>query len=242
MCPDHHSHQFLSNNNKFYHNNVFHLPQVMNSSASSVTSTSSNEYLKNSCLDSGDGAQLSSGTQSQKIPGSIIQTQSLPSSRYKTELCRPFEEFGTCKYGDKCQFAHGSQELRRMVRHPKYKTELCRTFHTHGLCPYGHRCHFIHNDDNLMTEESPNAVTNKTEMRRSVSSSGVSSSSSLSPSPPLSSSPTGSMDNSVFPIANNSFSPRLPIFSSFFAGAVTVSNSNNQFNNSVQQAFAHANA
>ncbi|XP_033504622.1 mRNA decay activator protein ZFP36L1-like [Epinephelus lanceolatus] len=67
------------------------------------------------------------------------------SSRYKTELCRPFEENGTCKYGDKCQFAHGMHELRSLSRHPKYKTELCRTFHTIGFCPYGPRCHFIHN-------------------------------------------------------------------------------------------------
>lgn len=67
------------------------------------------------------------------------------SSRYKTELCRPFEENGTCKYGDKCQFAHGIHELRSLSRHPKYKTELCRTFHTIGFCPYGPRCHFIHN-------------------------------------------------------------------------------------------------
>ncbi|XP_028996727.1 mRNA decay activator protein ZFP36L1-like [Betta splendens] len=66
-------------------------------------------------------------------------------SRYKTELCRPFEESGTCKYGDKCQFAHGMHELRSLSRHPKYKTELCRTFHTAGFCPYGPRCHFIHN-------------------------------------------------------------------------------------------------
>ncbi|XP_032227228.2 mRNA decay activator protein ZFP36L2 isoform X3 [Nematostella vectensis] len=69
------------------------------------------------------------------------------SSRYKTELCRPFEESGTCKYGDKCQFAHGYHELRQLARHPKYKTELCRTFHTIGFCPYGPRCHFIHNAD-----------------------------------------------------------------------------------------------
>lgn len=67
------------------------------------------------------------------------------SSRYKTELCRPFEENGFCKYGDKCQFAHGHDELRTLSRHPKYKTELCRTFHTIGFCPYGPRCHFIHN-------------------------------------------------------------------------------------------------
>lgn len=72
---------------------------------------------------------------------------STSSSRYKTELCRPFEENGTCKYGDKCQFAHGIHEVRQLSRHPKYKTELCRTFHTIGFCPYGPRCHFIHNAD-----------------------------------------------------------------------------------------------
>lgn len=69
------------------------------------------------------------------------------SSRYKTELCRPFEESGHCKYADKCQFAHGAHELRSLARHPKYKTELCRTFHSKGFCPYGPRCNFIHNED-----------------------------------------------------------------------------------------------
>uniref|UniRef100_A0A1A8IMQ4 mRNA decay activator protein ZFP36 n=3 Tax=Nothobranchius kuhntae TaxID=321403 RepID=A0A1A8IMQ4_NOTKU len=69
------------------------------------------------------------------------------SSRYKTELCRSFTENGLCKYGGKCQFAHGSEELRDLNRHPKYKTEPCRTFHTIGFCPYGIRCHFIHNNE-----------------------------------------------------------------------------------------------
>ncbi|CAO1439570.1 unnamed protein product [Diamesa serratosioi] len=76
------------------------------------------------------------------------QSEPLPqinTSRYKTELCRPFEEAGECKYGDKCQFAHGMHELRNLQRHPKYKTELCRTFHSVGFCPYGPRCHFVHN-------------------------------------------------------------------------------------------------
>ncbi|KAM9358931.1 mRNA decay activator protein ZFP36L1 [Symphorus nematophorus] len=71
------------------------------------------------------------------------------STRYKTELCRTYEESGTCKYGTKCQFAHGLDELRGLSRHPKYKTEPCRTFHTIGFCPYGARCHFIHNADEI---------------------------------------------------------------------------------------------
>ena len=78
---------------------------------------------------------------------SNTQRSNINSSRYKTELCRPFEESGHCKYGDKCQFAHGAHELRTLARHPKSNTELCRTFHTIGFCPYGPRCHFIHNED-----------------------------------------------------------------------------------------------
>lgn len=82
---------------------------------------------------------------------SSSSTSSVPasssSSRYKTELCRSFTENGLCKYGGKCQFAHGPEELRDLNRHPKYKTELCRTFHTIGFCPYGIRCHFVHNSE-----------------------------------------------------------------------------------------------
>ncbi|OQR68718.1 hypothetical protein BIW11_12729 [Tropilaelaps mercedesae] len=98
---------------------------------------------------------------------------SVNSSRYKTELCRPFEENGTCKYGDKCQFAHGLEELRSLARHPKYKTELCRTFHTTGLCPYGPRCHFIHNAD-----EAKRIAASSATSPGSASLSGVSSASS----------------------------------------------------------------
>eukprot|EP00727_Mastigamoeba_balamuthi_P006349 m51a1_g2334 putative zinc finger (403) ;mRNA; f:532778-534319 len=68
------------------------------------------------------------------------QNQSL----YKTELCRSFQETGTCRYGSKCQFAHGKEELRQVSRHPRYKTEICKTFHTIGTCRYGTRCRFIH--------------------------------------------------------------------------------------------------
>ncbi|KAG5350854.1 hypothetical protein C0989_009024 [Termitomyces sp. Mn162] len=65
---------------------------------------------------------------------------------YKTELCRSWEEKGTCRYGSKCQFAHGEDELRKVARHPKYKTEICRTFWVSGTCPYGKRCCFIHTE------------------------------------------------------------------------------------------------
>ncbi|KAI0067753.1 hypothetical protein BV25DRAFT_1867550 [Artomyces pyxidatus] len=65
---------------------------------------------------------------------------------YKTELCRSWEEKGACRYGPKCQFAHGEDEIRKVSRHPKYKTEICRTFWVSGSCPYGKRCCFIHTE------------------------------------------------------------------------------------------------
>ncbi|XP_076034229.1 uncharacterized protein LOC143021009 [Oratosquilla oratoria] len=64
--------------------------------------------------------------------------------RYKTELCRTFEESGNCRFGESCTFAHGIIERRAVPRHPRYKTELCRTYHSTGFCQYGTRCHFIH--------------------------------------------------------------------------------------------------
>jgi len=38
---------------------------------------------------------------------------------YKTELCKKFEENGSCPYGPSCQFAHGAGELR-----PKYSDSV----------------------------------------------------------------------------------------------------------------------
>ncbi|KAF2071404.1 hypothetical protein CYY_007283 [Polysphondylium violaceum] len=76
-----------------------------------------------------------------------IEDEITGQSRYKTELCRSFAETGICRYGTKCQFAHGRDELRPVMRHPKYKTETCKTFHSVGSCPYGSRCRFIHTRD-----------------------------------------------------------------------------------------------
>ena len=81
-------------------------------------------------------------------------------SLYKTELCRSYEEVGYCRYGDKCQFAHGEKELRIINRHPRYKTEICKTYHTIGTCPYGKRCKFIHMDGLSRSLWSPTSPFN----------------------------------------------------------------------------------
>lgn len=161
-------------------------------------------------------------TQSAPAPNAAITaTTTVNTSRYKTELCRPYEEFGVCKYGDKCQFAHGIAELRSLARHPKYKTELCRTYHTVGFCPYGPRCHFVHNQDEVVQHNRVQAVSaailaSRTNRLRPAA---LSPSLSLdSPSPPcsLSQSPTSSM-GSFFSSEPELHSPgveeqRLPVF------------------------------
>lgn len=63
---------------------------------------------------------------------------------FKTELCNKWQETGACLYGNHCQFAHGIEELRPVIRHPRYKTEVCKMVLAGGICPYGHRCHFRH--------------------------------------------------------------------------------------------------
>ena len=77
----------------------------------------------------------------------VTRRQRQRGNLYKTELCRKFQSQGRCRYGDKCQFAHGKEELRGILRHPLYKTSKCVTFHTKGSCPYGTRCRFIHDEN-----------------------------------------------------------------------------------------------
>ncbi|KAL3926724.1 MAG: hypothetical protein SGPRY_003170 [Prymnesium sp.] len=69
-------------------------------------------------------------------------------SKFKTEMCRNFSTSGQCRYGDKCQFAHGLNDLRARQLPPQYKTRICRTFSQSGRCPYGSKCRFIHGNEN----------------------------------------------------------------------------------------------
>lgn len=92
------------------------------------------------------GLQNSAASSGTQTPGGGPSANNRKLGLYKTELCRSWEEKGTCRYGAKCQFAHGEDELRNVPRHPKYKTEICRTFWVSGACPYGKRCCFIHTE------------------------------------------------------------------------------------------------
>lgn len=46
----------------------------------------------------------------------------------QTEVCCSWKKTGRCRYGSKCQFAHGEEELKPVNRHPKYKTEVRNCF------------------------------------------------------------------------------------------------------------------
>ena len=111
-------------------------------------------------LISNEGRQLSTSSavdnSSQASMVAAAAARRVDLRRYKTELCRSYAETGQCRYGEKCQFAHGTDELRPLARHPRYRTELCHSFHVTGFCPYGSRCNFIHSDATApaMTEAS----------------------------------------------------------------------------------------
>jgi len=67
--------------------------------------------------------------------------------KYKTEMCKNWELRGRCKFGDKCCFAHGRDELKaKVLTHVKYKTKPCKQYHQTGYCPYGQRCQYLHKE------------------------------------------------------------------------------------------------
>ncbi|XP_041715957.1 mRNA decay activator protein ZFP36L1 isoform X2 [Coregonus clupeaformis] len=198
-----HRHSITIPNSKFNQNQFINSLNVDSSSlliggGGCGSNNKENRFRDRSFSETGE--RLKPGSQLQCL-GGIGQSQGqqqVNSSRYKTELCRPFEENGTCKYGDKCQFAHGMQELRSLSRHPKYKTELCRTFHTMGFCPYGPRCHFIHNAEERRGPPPPLSTFNKMErprLQHSFSFAGFPSHGSLQDSPTLVTPPTISTED-----------------------------------------------
>ena len=61
-------------------------------------------------------------------------------------MCKNWIETRFCRYKNKCQFAHGGDELIQ-GQEPEiknYKSKECKSFHENYFCPYGSRCKFIH--------------------------------------------------------------------------------------------------
>ena len=73
-----------------------------------------------------------------------IEEEKRKDPKYKTELCKSFMEDNFCKYGNKCRFAHGEDELVIKEKINNYKRKLCKSFFNEGFCNYGIRCNFQH--------------------------------------------------------------------------------------------------
>ena len=80
-------------------------------------------------------------------------------SKWKTEICRYWEMYGQCKFGDNCAFAHGDSELKKRKMTFNYKTKPCKQFFELGYCTYGSRCQFSHKKEDLKSEAKNNEVS-----------------------------------------------------------------------------------
>lgn len=76
-----------------------------------------------------------------------------PPVHYKIELCVNFKSLSWCRYGKKCRFAHGTEELLPIPIHKNHKTSYCKNFSA-GVCYYGSRCQFIHKSNERHAFES----------------------------------------------------------------------------------------
>ncbi|XP_058739655.1 zinc finger CCCH domain-containing protein 39-like [Vicia villosa] len=110
---------------------------------------------------------------------------------FKTRICFDFE-FGTCRNGENCSFAHGVEELRQPppnwqeVVRPRteerlqlggnwnddqkiiHKMNLCKKYYNGEECPYGDNCRFLHKDpakfgdDSWKTRRESSSFSNST--------------------------------------------------------------------------------
>jgi len=63
----------------------------------------------------------------------------------KTEFCTNWTLMSTCKFKERCFFAHGVQELRKRSRVSNYKTQPCiDCLIENGRCMFGSRCNYCH--------------------------------------------------------------------------------------------------
>lgn len=112
-----------------------------------------------------------SNSSAQKMDQLRSNPEETRSRLYKTQLCDTFEEFGECKYGSNCQYAHGKEELREKpapYRPSAYKTVRCKNYWSKdSICPYGSKCRFIHEEatgiDEIKLEKMKNHSKYKTQ-------------------------------------------------------------------------------
>jgi len=65
-------------------------------------------------------------------------------------MCKNWEMYGSCKWNDKCSYAHGEHELVKKTHMPKnFMTKACEQFHKEKYCAYGKRCQFMHSERDI---------------------------------------------------------------------------------------------
>jgi len=63
----------------------------------------------------------------------------------KTELCTNWTLMSTCRFKERCFFAHGVEELKKRSRVSNYKTQPCiDCLIENGHCMFGSRCNYCH--------------------------------------------------------------------------------------------------
>ena len=81
-------------------------------------------------------------------------------------MCKHYNTPQGCSYGNKCQFAHGPQDLRSLQgqgqglvggdqgkKNPlNFKIVKCKNFEKDGTCKYGSHCTFAHGDNDLRSK------------------------------------------------------------------------------------------
>jgi hypothetical protein len=140
--------------------NAYVPPNRRNRSGSNSSTSSSS-----SSADSSNGSNMYNHQKRYKKTSSYLQNSNRNENKhnqcikivqhkqndlYKTQLCDTFKEFGECKYGSNCQYAHGESELREkpvMQQPSAYKTVRCKNYWSKdSICPYGSKCRFVHEE------------------------------------------------------------------------------------------------
>ncbi|XP_054168815.1 zinc finger protein mex-6-like [Oppia nitens] len=110
------------------------------------TPSRSPSHSSSSSSTTSSSTSTSSSSSSSSSLSSSAPTTPSQLTFYKTELCCQFAEYGYCDYGDRCLFAHGSDQLKPLPpTNCQYKVRLCANYHgLRGYCSFGNRCKFIH--------------------------------------------------------------------------------------------------
>ena len=101
-------------------------------------------------------------------------SEAVKNKAYKTTLCTFYLE-GPCKNGDKCNYAHGTSELRSgsstvKDAEVKTKTKLCEKFLQFGTCQFGASCNFAHGVRELQQaiQSNANAASNNANFKTAL--------------------------------------------------------------------------